>query len=174
MTATGSSLPQSAPSVPIGTFLLLALSAVFYLWLMVDLTGPQGGSGAGVDGAGVRNLFSLTFFLWIALAVLLIAGGVMGKMPRWVAILALAPSTRCPGSAPSSTIDMLSRHAVWALAFPALLPLLHRLLCDVGAAPEASRGVSGTDHQHPRLGRDRGLVASASSVSYWGPGTFGR
>jgi uncharacterized membrane protein (UPF0136 family) len=172
LTATGSSLPQSAPSVPIGTFLLLALSAVFYLWLMVDLTGPQGGSGEALMGQAFESLF-VTFFLWIALAVLLIAGGVMGKMPRWVAILALVVHP-LSGVGAFVAIDMLSRHAVWALAFPALLPLLIAFYAMWARLPRLRAVFPARITSILVWGAIAVLSLLPLPVSYWGPGTFGR
>ena len=55
MTATESSPPQTAPSAPIGTFVLLAIAGIFYVWLMIGLTGPQGGSGEALIGRPSRN-----------------------------------------------------------------------------------------------------------------------
>jgi len=102
--------------------LLLVLAGVFYIWLMISITGPSGGSGEAMIGQAFEALF-LTFFLWIMLAILLLAGGVMGQMPRWTAIVA-AIVHPLSGVAAFVAIDMVSRHAVWALLVPGLLPLL--------------------------------------------------
>ena len=61
--------------------------------------------------------------MWIALAVLLIAAGVMGELPRWVAFAAvfLLPLAAV---ATFTAIDMCSRHIKWAIVFPIVLPLL--------------------------------------------------
>src|SRR3954469_21494156 len=80
------------------------------------------GVGDASFGQAIASLF-FTLGLWIALAVLLIAAGVMGEMPRWVAFVAvfLLPLA---GIATFTAIDMCSRHIKWAILFPIVLPLL--------------------------------------------------
>ena len=114
--------PRPAQSVPIGTLVLLALASIFYVWLMVILTGSQGGGAEDSLEQTLETLF-LTLFLWGALALLLFAGGIMGDMPRWARILACI-SHPLSGIGAFTAIDMASHRAEWALLFPALLPLL--------------------------------------------------
>ena len=70
-----------------------------------------------------RRFTAALTMLSIALAVLLIAAGVSGAMPRWVmfAALFLVPFS---GVAAFVAIDMCSRHIKWAIVFPVVLPLL--------------------------------------------------
>lgn len=172
MTATETTPPRSAPSAPIGTILLLAVAGIFYFWLLASLTGPQGGSGEALIGQAFESLF-LAFLLWVSLALLLFAGGIMGEMPRWAAILACIAHP-LSGIGALVAIDMMSRHAVWALLFPALLPLLV-----VGYALWAR-----FPRLHARLpdpmtsvlfwGAIVVLSILPMPIAYWGPGTFGR
>ncbi len=67
--------------------------------------------------------FFLTLWLWIVLALLLVVGGVMGRMPGWAAITAalLHPVS---GVAAFVALDALSRNVAGAILFVALLPPL--------------------------------------------------
>src|SRR2546421_12003218 len=80
------------------------------------------GVGDASFGQAIASLL-FTAALWIALAALLIAAGVMGEIPRWVAFGAvfLLPLA---GVATFTAIDMCSRHIKWAIVFPIVLPLL--------------------------------------------------
>src|SRR5690348_7414602 len=97
--------------------LLLALTAIPYVWLMIILTGPSPGGAEGSMEQAIESLF-VTLFRWGALALLLFAGGIMGEMPRWAAILACF-ALPLSGIGAFIAIDMMSRHAAWALIFPA-------------------------------------------------------
>ncbi|MGN6570435.1 MAG: hypothetical protein ACTHLO_03365 [Pseudolabrys sp.] len=73
----------------------------------------------------MANAFEALFVtggLWVLLAVLLIAAGIMGSMPRWAAVawIFLIPFS---GVAAFVAIDMCSRNMPAAAIFPALLPL---------------------------------------------------
>jgi hypothetical protein len=67
--------------------------------------------------------FFLTLWLWIVLALLLVVGGIMGRMPRWVAISAifLHPLS---GVAAFVALDAVSRNVSAAILFVALSPPL--------------------------------------------------
>jgi hypothetical protein len=113
--------PAQQRSVPFGTLLLLAVVCGFYL-AMLGSTSFSTGVGDASFGQAIASLF-FTFGLWVALAVLLFAAGVMGEVPRWVAFVAvfLLPLA---GVATVTAIDMCSRHIKWAIVFPIVLPLL--------------------------------------------------
>src|SRR6185503_14789473 len=108
-------------SFPFGTMLLLAVAGVLYVAMLSTISFSAGGGDAAF-GKALASLFATTG-LWIALAVLLIAAGIMGEMPRWAAVIAvlLLPLA---GVATVTSIDMCSRHIKWALVFPVVLPLL--------------------------------------------------
>jgi len=166
---TESSPPRSAP---VGTILLLVVAGIFWVWLMIDLTGPQGGSGESSMAQALESFF-LTVFLWIALAVLLIAGGVAGEMPRWAAILACI-AVPLSGIGAFVAIDMLSRHAVWALLFPVLLPLLIAFYAMWARLPRLRAVFPAQITSILVWGAIIMLSIIPLPVSYWGPGTFGR
>jgi hypothetical protein len=172
LTATESSPPRAARSLPIGTIVLLAVSIGLYLWLMASITGPLGGSGEALMGRALEALF-VTFFLWIALAALLVAGGVMGEMPRWAAILAVVAHP-LSGVGAFVAIDMMSRNAAGAIVVPALLPLLLGFYAMWARFP-AWRTV----FPAPITGivvwaAILVLAIAPMPISYWGPGTFGQ
>ena len=108
-------------SIPFGTILLLAVACGFYVAMLGSISFSTGVGDASFGQAIASLLF--TAVLWIVLAVLLITGGVMGEMPRWVAFVAvfLLPLA---GVATFTAIDMCSRHVKWAIVFPIVLPLL--------------------------------------------------
>lgn len=108
-------------SFPFGTALLLVVAGVLYI-AMLGTTSFSSGGGDAAFGQAMASLF-FTVALWIALAVLVVVGGVMGAMPRWAGIVAifLLPLS---GVATFVAIDMCSRHIKWAIAFPVVLPLL--------------------------------------------------
>jgi hypothetical protein len=107
-------------SFPFGTILLLAVAGVLYVAMLGTISFSAGGGDAAF-GQALASLFA-TAGLWITLAVLLIAAGVSGEMPRWVVFVALflVPFS---GAATFAAIDMCSRHIKWAIAFPIVLPL---------------------------------------------------
>ena len=108
-------------SIPFGTILLLAVACGFSV-MMLGSTSFSTGVGDASFGQAMASLF-FTAGLWIALAVLLIAAGVIGEMPRWVRFIAvfLLPLAAV---ATVTAIDMCSRHIKWAIVFPIVLPLL--------------------------------------------------
>ena len=108
-------------SFPFGTLLLLAVACGFYVAMLGSISFSTGVGDASF-GQAIASLF-FTVGLWVALAVLLFAAGVMGEMPRWVAFVAvfLLPLA---GVATVTAIDMCSRHIKWAIVFPVVLPLL--------------------------------------------------
>jgi len=89
--------------------------------MLVSAATPLGSGEAAMSDAFAS--FFLTVGLWVALALLLVNGGLMGEMPRWSAILAVFV-VPLSGVAAFTAIDMCSRHMRWAIFFPAALPLL--------------------------------------------------
>jgi len=108
-------------SAPIGALLLLVVACGFYVAMLVSAATPLGSGEAAMSDAFAS--FFLTVGLWVALALLLVNGGLMGEMPRWSAILAVFV-VPLSGVAAFTAIDMCSRHMRWAIFFPAALPLL--------------------------------------------------
>jgi hypothetical protein len=104
-------------------FVLTALACLLYVFMIANaLNTPTGGGGEDRIGDAFEALF-VTGGLWIVLAAMVAVGAIMGSMPRWAAILAvfLIPLS---GVAAFIAIDMCSRNMRWAVAFPALLPLI--------------------------------------------------
>ena len=108
-------------SIPFGTILLLAVACGFYVAMLGSISFSTGVGDASFGQAIASLLF--TAALWIALAVLLTAAGMMGEMPRWVAFVALF-LLPLAGIATFTAIDMCSRHIKWAIVFPIVLPPL--------------------------------------------------
>jgi hypothetical protein len=108
-------------SVPVGTYLVLALVFGLYVAVLLNAHAPIGGGGEARI-ANAYLLLYLTLWLWLALTLLLFVAGLMGEMPRWAAIsfVFLHPLS---GVAIFAAIDMSERHG-WALIFPAVLPAL--------------------------------------------------
>ena len=69
-------------TMPIGTYLVLALASGLYVAMLLNVQVPAGGGEARI--ANAYQVLFLTLWLWIALAVLLGMRGVMGEMPRWL------------------------------------------------------------------------------------------
>lgn len=107
--------------MPFGTIMLLAVACALYLAMLSSISFSAGRGDAAFGEAIASFLF--TVGVWVALAVLLIVGGVMGEIPRWAAMIAviLLPLA---GFATFVAIDMCSRHIKWAIVFPVVLPLL--------------------------------------------------
>ena len=107
-------------SVPVGTYLVLALALGLLVAIFLNAHVPAGGGESRIANAFL--LLYLTLFLWLALALLLFIAGIMGEMPRWAAIsfVLLHPLS---GAAIFAAIDMSERHG-WALVFVAVLPAL--------------------------------------------------
>ena len=108
-------------SAPYGMIALLAVAGVLYCALLVTSAAPSGGGEDAYSQAWASLL--LTFWLWVALAALLLVGAVMGHMPRWAALssLLLHPLS---GVAAFAAEDAASRHVAGALIIVALLPLV--------------------------------------------------
>jgi len=172
LTATETTPPRSAPSAPIGTILLLAVDGIFYFWLLASLPGPQGGRGAERIGQAFESFF-LTLFLWVSLALLMLAGGIMGKMPRWAALLAFF-ALPLSGVGAFIAVDMMSRHAAWALLFPALLPLLIAFYAIWARFPRLHTRLPDPMTSVLFWGAIVVLSILPMPIAYWGPGTFGR
>jgi len=152
--------------------MLMAVTGGLYLWLMVSLTGP---AGAGGEAAMTQALeaFFLTVFLWVALAVLLIACGIMGEMPRWAAILAVV-ALPLSGVGAFTAIDMMSRHAAWALVVPALLPLLLGFYAMWARFPRLHSALPARITGIAVWAAVLFLSLAPMPMAIWGPGTFGR
>jgi hypothetical protein len=115
-------VPLTIRSWPFG---LIAL-ALIALALLVLLAGNAVYVPAGGGEALMAQAFEMLFIaaaLWIVLPVMLVAGGVMGGMPRWVAWLAviLVPMA---GIADVVAVDACGRHMPWAVIVVVALPLL--------------------------------------------------
>lgn len=109
-------------SRPYGLFMLMAVAGVLYVLMLGNALHTTAGGGESSIAAAFEALF-VTAGLWIALAAITIAGGIMGTMPRWArwsAVLLIPVS----GIAAFVAIDMCSRHMRWAAVFPALPPLI--------------------------------------------------
>ena len=117
--------------------------------------------------------FFLTVFLWVVLAVLLVVGGVMGEMPRRAAIVA-AIVHPLSGVGAFVAIDMVSRHAAWALLVPGLLPPLLAFYSMWARCPALRRVFSPKITSIAVWGVILVLTIAPFPISYWGPGTFGR
>jgi hypothetical protein len=115
----------------------------------------------------------VTLFLWGALALLLVAGGIMGEMPRWAAILACF-ALPLSGVGAFIAIDMMSRHAHWALLFPALLPLLIALYAMWARFPRLHARFPARITSAVLWGAILVLSILPMPIAYWGPGTFGQ
>ncbi len=106
---------------PVGTIVLLVLACGLYFAMLASISFSAGGGDAAF-GDAVASFFAVVA-LWAVLAALLIAGAVVGHMPRWSAVLAfiLVPFS---GVAAFVAIDMCSRHIKPAVIVPIVLPLL--------------------------------------------------
>jgi hypothetical protein len=114
--------PFQKAAPPYGFLLVLAVAAALYVAMLVNAASIQAGGGEAVIGAAFESMFIL-LGMWIALAILLLIGGLMGEMPGRAALAALA-LTPMSGVAAFVAIDMCSRHMRWAIVFPALLAAL--------------------------------------------------
>jgi hypothetical protein len=106
---------------PIGFCILAAVSASVFVCLLASVFSPAE-TGDGRLGQAV-GIFLLTAVLWGMLGLLLLAGGLMGRMPRPAAIAAviLLPVS---GVAACVAEDAYSRNITGAIFFVVLLPLL--------------------------------------------------
>ncbi len=94
---------------------------MLYVLMLLQVMEPMA-HGDAVVGQAIAELVTI-FALWVVLAIMLVAGGIGGAMPRWAAIVAviLVPMS---GIAATVGADMSSRHMPWAIVFPAALPAL--------------------------------------------------
>ena len=109
---------RSGGALPIGTIVLLAIAACFYVAMLLNIRSSS--SGDRVVGDAIAWLF-FTAGLWIALTIALVAGGVAGTMPRpalWVLLQPLA------GAALVVSGDFYSRHRSLPPLEHAILPIL--------------------------------------------------
>src|SRR5258708_31025425 len=104
---------KSVKAWPIGLILLSLVAAALYVMLLANAAWQPNGGGEAVMGQAFELLF-LAVGLWIVLALMLLVGGIMGSMPRWVAWLAVV---LVPMAAVADTvaIDMCTRHLEWAI-----------------------------------------------------------
>jgi hypothetical protein len=116
-----SAFGRSQQAFPWGTILLLAIAGILYVAMLSTISFSAGGGDAAF-GKAMASLLATTG-VWIALILLLIAGGVMGEMPRWAVFVAifLVPFS---AAATFAAIDMCSRHIKWAVFLPIVLPLV--------------------------------------------------
>jgi hypothetical protein len=114
-------LPARLRSAPYGMIALLTVAGVLYCALLVTSAAPLGGGEQAYSQAWASLL--LTFWLWVALAALLLVGGVKGHMPRWAALSALLLHP-LSGVAAFAAEDAASRHVAGAILIVALLPLV--------------------------------------------------
>ncbi|MGA2494989.1 MAG: hypothetical protein ABSF67_18955 [Roseiarcus sp.] len=108
-------------AAPLGMLALLGLAAALYIVLLVTSAAPLEGGEAAYSQAWGALL--LTFWLWVVLALALVVGAVMGRMPRAAGFAALLLHL-ISGVAAFVAIDAVSRHVQGALAVVALLPPL--------------------------------------------------
>jgi hypothetical protein len=97
----------------------------------------------------------------------------MGEMPRWAAILACVVHP-LSGIGALVAIDMMSRHAVWALLFPALLPPLVAFYAIWARFPRLHARLPARITSAVVWGAILILSIAPLPMAYWGPGTFGR
>jgi hypothetical protein len=102
---------------------VLALIALALLVLLAGnaLDKPVGGGEALM--AQAFEMVFIAFALWIVMVAMLVLGGVMGGMPRWVGWLAIV-LVPMAGIADVVAVDMCGRHMPWAVVVVVLLPLL--------------------------------------------------
>jgi len=110
----------SQNTFPLGTIALLLATLVLYLAMLGTISFTTGVGDASM-GEALASFF-VTVCLFVALAVLLVAAGMMGEMPRW-AVWSAVVLVPFAGVATFAAIDMCSRHMRWAVVFPVLLPL---------------------------------------------------
>jgi hypothetical protein len=107
-------------SAPYGALTLLAVAAVLYVALIANMAPTTGGEERISQAYGG---FLLTLLLWIVLALLLLIGGLMGRMPRAAAFSALALHP-LSGVAAFVALDAVSRNIGGAMLFVVVLPPL--------------------------------------------------
>jgi hypothetical protein len=105
---------------PLGTIILLLVAGLLYVVMLMTVRTSANGDAA--FGAAVAWFFC-TAALWLALTILLLVGGGMGRMPRKAAgsLILLQPLA---GAALIVSGDFYSRHLELPPFEPALLPVL--------------------------------------------------
>ncbi|SED58711.1 hypothetical protein SAMN05444161_3531 [Rhizobiales bacterium GAS191] len=162
-------LPQR--SLPIDAILVLALACFLYIAMLSSVSRPAGG-GESAIGAAIQS-FLLLVFLWIALAILLLIGGLRGDMPRWAAILTLILHP-LSGIAAFVAIDMYSRHVyshhvAWPLIVPASLPPLIALYAMWARLPALHAALPARATSVVIWGVILILTIAPFPAAYWGP-----
>ena len=127
---------------PVGTIVTLAVAAILYAGMMANLGDVQN-ADTDAAGRGLGSGFGLVFMVaeWIALAIVLMIGGVNGAMPAWAAIVAaiLWPLSgfaaiaairllEAGGSAAYQLVPALIAPVTAGYALWARLPALHRAM----------------------------------------------
>ena len=102
--------------------MLSLIAAVLLVMLVGNALYVPAGGGESLMAQAFEMLF-IAVALWIVLPLMLLVGGVMGSMPRWVAWLAIV-LVPMAGVAAVTAIDMCSRHMEWAIVLVAAFPLL--------------------------------------------------
>ena len=110
------------PGAPWGFLIALAIAAVLFVIVLGIGANTTSGGGEAAFGEGLQAFFAVVA-LWIALAILLLIGGLMGQMPGRAALAAVV-LTPVSGIAAFVAIDMCSRHMRWAVLSIAILGLL--------------------------------------------------
>jgi hypothetical protein len=144
----GEKAPGSGRAFPIGTIVLLAIAACFYVAMLLNIRSSSSGDAA--VGDAIAWLF-LTGGLWITLTIALVAGGVAGTMPRpavWVLLQPLAGGAgrerRLLFAAPQPAAAGASDPAV-----------VDRILRAVDTPPSAASRASGESDEPCRVARGR-------------------
>ncbi|SDR40193.1 hypothetical protein SAMN05519103_02695 [Rhizobiales bacterium GAS113] len=158
--------PLPRRSLPIDAILVLALACFLYIAMLSSVSRPAGG-GESAIGAAIQS-FLLLVFLWIALAILLLIGGLRGDMPRWAAILTLILHP-LSGIAAFVAIDMYSRHVTWAVIVPALLPPLIALYAMWARLPALHAALPARATSVVIWGAILILTIVPFPAAYWGP-----
>jgi hypothetical protein len=114
----GDETRSSGGALPIGTVVLLAIAAGFYVAMLLNMR--TSATGDRVVGDAIAWLF-FTAGLWIALTIALVAGAVAGRIPRPALWLLLQPLA---GASLVVSGDFYSRHRDLPPLEPAILPLL--------------------------------------------------
>jgi len=116
--------PLSLPfrSWPFGLIALALVAAALYVPLLATALYKPAGGGEALMAQAFEMLF-LAGGLWIVLALMLLVGGLMGAMPRWVAWLAIV-LVPMAAVADVTALDMCSRHMEGAIVLVAALPAL--------------------------------------------------
>src|SRR5947207_10911224 len=109
-------------SPPIGMVLLLLVGTLLYAATMGTIC-DLGSSDAAGRAIGEAFGVIFGFCLWVVLAVMVVVGGLNGKMPVWAAI---AAAILVPASAVAAAIavEFVKYRTGWLIFVPALIPPL--------------------------------------------------